>query len=182
MGIRGQSALVGLALVLVGGCQKANAPWQKISSPEGRFTALFRGTPSRQTESAPTPIGSLEFYHYSIETSDGAHSVAYCDFPASLVQNGNLSRMLDGAREGALSKVQGQLLKETKISLNGCRGREFLIKIKEDAFCRAQIFLARNRMYVVQFLGNRQRVDSKDAEKFFDAFDFDLGSRVATRK
>jgi hypothetical protein len=179
---RGQFALMGLVFLGVVGCQpRTNVPWQKFTSDEGRFTALFRGTPSKKTESAPTPVGSIEFYHYSIDTGDGAHSVAYCDFPATIVQKGDLGKMLDGARDGALGRVKGTLVKETKISLNGCRGREFLIKIKEDAFCRAQIFLARNRMYVVQFLGNRQLVDSKDADKFFDAFDFQMGARVAGR-
>ena len=178
MGTRSRSAIVGLVLIFVGGCgQKApiwqNATWQEFRSGEGRFTALFPGTPQPKTQTVFTAIGNVTAFMYMVDSSDGAVGVMYADYPPALVQQGDVTKMLDGARDGAIANVKGKLVEESRSSLQGAPGREYLIQIKESAFCRSRIYLVKNRLYIVQALGSKQQVQSREAERFLDSFEFE---------
>jgi hypothetical protein len=182
MGTRGCFAAVGLVVACVAGCQQQDdVSWREFSSAEGRFTAKFPGTPTEETHSVSTPIGDIAFHVFGKETRQGAFAVAYSDFPLSLVQNADVSRMLDGGRDGAVANVKGRLEKESKIKQNGAPGRELLIYIKDTVYCRCQVFLARNRLYQVHVLGTKEQVQSQEATKFFNLFDFYSEGRVASR-
>ena len=177
MGTRRRSALVGLVLLFVGGCGPKtsiwqNSSWQEFRSTEGRFTALFPGSPRSQNLSVPTAIGAVTANMVLLDSSDGAVGVMYADYPWTLIQQGNVDKMLDGARDGAVANVNGRLVEEKPISLLDAPGREYLIQIKETAFCRSRIYLVKNRLYIVQALGSKERVQSKEAEKFLNSFEF----------
>src|SRR5439155_3293297 len=130
------------------------------------------GSPRSQNLSVPTAIGAVTANMVVLDSSDGAVGVMYADYPWTLIQQGNVDKMLDGARDGAVANVNGRLVEEKPISLLDAPGREYLIQIKETAFCRSRIYLVKNRLYIVQALGSKKRVQSKEAEKFLNSFEF----------
>jgi hypothetical protein len=177
MGTRGRLLAVGLTAFLFSGCAKLFGPpqnysWENFTSKQGKFSVTFYGTPTESTLTVQTAVGPITATTFTVESSKGAQCVAYSDFPVSLVQQGNLARMFDGARDGAIANVGGSLVEETKISLLGARGREFLVKIKNDVFGRNRFYLVKNRLYHLQVMGDRKYVDSKTAEIFLDSFVF----------
>jgi hypothetical protein len=168
---------VAVIFILALGCAPkppfgGNAPWQEFTSAEGRLSVEFPGSPSTQTISAPTAIGAITAHCFTMEFSDGSFAVAYSDFPSELVQRADVNKMLDGARDGAVANVKGRLVEQSKTSLRNAPGREFLIQINDSAYCRTRIYLAGNRLYQIQVLGNKDQVRSGAADKFLGSFDF----------
>lgn len=167
--------LVLLALVFLSACggDKEEADWKTFESTEGKFSILFLKDPEEQTESVPTVIGTLETKFYMVETKDMAFSVNFVDYPAEIIQSGDVKMMLDGGVQGAVSNVDGTLLEQKDISLDGHPGREMRAEAKlegDDVIFKARIYLVENRLYMIQVVSLKSKASSADVDKFLDSF------------
>lgn len=161
-----------LALVLLSGCGETEEEWATFESEEGRFSILFPGEPKEQTESVSTAIGTIETEFFMVEQKDMAYSLNYADYPADIVAASDAGMMLNGARMGAVSNVNGELLDEKEITLDGYPGREIRIEIDEDdIIVRARFYLVENRLYVVQALSKKSKASSEEIDEFLDSFE-----------
>jgi hypothetical protein len=80
---------------------------------------------------------------------------------------------LMGQQLGALKSTKGRLLVEQEITLDGSRGREFIIAIDDTNVNRIRSYLAGKRMVSLQVLGkDKEAVHSTDATKFLDSLKF----------
>ncbi len=111
--------LLVLAILLIG-CQRST--WEEFSSSEGAFSILMPGAPTEHTNTVNTAVGPIDAYFFLLEQKDIAYMVGYSDYPDTVVQKTNPDAILEGARNGAVANVQGKLLKELIISLNGYPG------------------------------------------------------------
>lgn len=183
--------LLSLALLLTAaGCNKpssgeqssssadaaAAAPWKEFSSPEGRFSVLMRGNPKQEKSQIDKPEGKIETVSYLTSTPEGrAYSVAYSDYPEAWVKTKSPADLLDGARDGAVNRIRGELLSEQKINIQGAPARElFIIGMGEALTVRARLLTIDGRLYVLQALtvGPLHNVPDPDADRFFDSFRF----------
>ncbi len=161
-------------LLGLGGCDEA-VEWQSFESEDGRFSVSFPGTPEEQVESVTTAIGTIETQFFVVTQKDMAYSVNLADYPPEVIAAEDIQQMLDGARDGAVSNVNGELLEEKELVLNGHPGREFKVKVEdEDIVVRARIYLVNERLYVVQALSTERLASSEDIEKFLDSFQLEL--------
>ena len=117
--------LILVATILVG-CQLTSS--KTYTSDEGGFSVSFPGSPAQDAQNVNTPVGAIVMHTFLIEKSDYAYMVAYSDYPESLVSQTPADAILSGARDGAVANVQGRLVSETFISLQGYLGREMLIE------------------------------------------------------
>jgi hypothetical protein len=157
-----------LALVLLGGCGGTKG-WATFESEDGRFSILFPGKPEEQTESVSTVIGTIETEFFMVEQRDMAYSLNYADYPAEVVTASDVGMMLDGARMGAVANVNGELLDEKEITLDGYPGREIKVEVEEDdIIVRACFYLAENRLYAIQAISKKSKASSEDIDKFLD--------------
>jgi hypothetical protein len=155
-----------LALI---GCQQAT--WEKFSSSEGAFSVLMPGTPTQQVRTAKTSSGSIDAHMFLVEHRDVAYIVAYSDYPNPMIQERTPKLILDGARDGAVANLQGKLVGESIISLDGHQGRELQIESPDGKVTvTARIFLVDRRLYQVMVLTPQGKDSSEDVRKFFDSF------------
>ena len=96
--------------------------------------------------------------------------VAYCDYPQHVVDAGFPEKMLDGARDGAVRNVHGELLSETVFDFNGYEGRELHVKVNPKAAMRMRMTLVDRRLYQWQVICAPGNVWSKKAGEFFEGF------------
>ncbi len=159
-----------LALLLLSGCDEAEKEWATFEPDDGAFSILFPGKPEEQTESVSTAIGDIETQFFIAEQKDRAYSVNYADYPREIIIVSDAEAMLDGAGMGAVSNVDGELLDEKEITLDGYPGREIEIEVKEDdIIVRARFYLVENRLYVVQAV-SKSKASAPDIDKFLDSF------------
>jgi len=147
--------------------------WQPFTSRNGHFTIMMPGTPASSVESVNTAIGVVDLHSFTLETNEFAYFVAYGDFPPAFVQNADTEAMLDGARDGAVADVNGTLVSERRISVQGFPGRELWIEATvsgQKGLAQARMILVGNRFYQVLVAGPKEGFVESEAERFLNTF------------
>ena len=151
--------------------------WKKYKYEDLECIAYFPAEPVRTVQKIDTALGELDMYMVATESKAVNDNSYYAFIRSEYPKEGftNLSKdkidsILDGAVEGAVTNVQGTLIKDENITLNGFPGRSIIIKI-EGADLYMQNFLVENTMYVIQVIAEEGKLNIKSIENFFDAFD-----------
>lgn len=127
---------------------------QNFSSPDGRFSILFAGTPKQESETlylggknkdTATSVDISILNEFSVETDGGnvAYMVMYNDYLGNYA-DGDPQSILASTRDGA---VKGKtLLTDNVVSLNGVPGRAFTAKDENWNYTVRQ-YLKGKRLY-----------------------------------
>lgn len=164
--------LAGLALALVGiAAQPAALEFTAFASTTGRYKTIFPGAVKTETTELKTPAGprTLTFDSVALE-GDVRFMVTYVDPPEDVTKQPpgpRLDKVRDAAK-GADGKVV--LDKEVAVGAEKHPGRDVLIE-KPQYAVRNRIVIAGPRLYQVLLQGPKQFVTSRDADRFFDAFE-----------
>jgi hypothetical protein len=165
-------AIVSLAIYLIRGGDKLKK-FEPYHSVQGRFSILFPGEPRRDLRILNTAYGSLNLITLRAGSKNTGFAAAYCDYPREMVQDADVGEMLDGARDGAVSNVNGELVYETVINFHGRPGRELEIEMPGQATIRARIILIDNRLYQIMGISKSVRILDRKCPEFFDSFTVD---------
>lgn len=159
-----------LALIAVlSSCQQSE--WIVVSPGDGASSISMPGTPSEETQSVQTPAGDIDVHTFVFEQKEVAYSIIYSDFPDALIAARDTEKMLDGARDGAISSVKGTLKAETKITLEEFPGREVKIEAPDGKHTViSRVYLVGNRLYQVAVAMPKEDPSSDDVAKFFSSF------------
>ncbi len=142
-------------------------------SDEGRFSILLPDEPEREIQKVDAPIGTLEFIIYQAGSERMGCVVGYVDYPQKMFENVDIKKMLDGARNGVVEKVNGKLKYEKVLDFHGNTAREFEIKVPEKATIKARVILIGNRLYHLMAVSASKKVLDKNCPKYFDSFKVD---------
>ncbi|WP_299096752.1 hypothetical protein [uncultured Winogradskyella sp.] len=151
--------------------------WKKYKSEELAFVTEFPGTPEESVQKVQTAVGELDMNmvgYTSVETGDNAYySVISSDYPEekfSDISDEKIKSILDGAVNGAVKNTNGTLEFDENITLNGYPGRKIMIKSSGmELYMNA--YLVGNVMYITQVIALEGKVNTKNLNKFMDAFD-----------
>ncbi len=144
---------------------------KQFNSVEGRFSVMFPGDPKTTTQTVPTAVGDITLTMYTASTSDGAYFVGYADYPADAVASSDPQNMLDGARDGALKNVNGTLISEEKITLDGNPGRSLQFKSSDGKnVAYGHIYLIDNRLYQILVVSAPGKLTQDQIDAFLNSF------------
>jgi hypothetical protein len=149
--------------------------WITFSSDEGGFSLLLPQQPQEQRQPVQTDVGTVEAIMYLVEAGNTAFGAGFSDFPASTAA-ADPDAVLAGARDGAANNVNGTVVDEQPIELNGFPGLEIAVEIPAassvpgGALYRAQLFLVNNRLYQVIYVAPKADEDPADYQKLFTSF------------
>jgi hypothetical protein len=150
-------------------CQQAT--WTELKPGDGAIVVSMPGDPKAQVQRVATQAGDIEVHSFVLEKKDIAYSVTYNDFPAALLSDGNSDRMLNGARDGAVSSVKGKLLTDTGIALQEFPGREINIEAPDGKHTVvSRIYLVKSRLYQISVAVPNEDLQREDVAKFLDSF------------
>ena len=154
---------LGGAAMLVLACGDVGAPdpadpahWETIDSGSGRFSVAMPRPPTASVEALETAAGTVELHALRSDTDTEAYSISYVDFPAAPRVEIDSGTLLEGAREGLVTSVAGELLREVRIELDGHAGLEVEYAVGDagrdtgrDAglFGRGRLLLVEGRLY-----------------------------------
>lgn len=147
--------------------------WQQIGSQDGRFAIMMPDFPEYGVEDLLTSVGALQLHIFSVSADDSVFMAAYNDYPEFVVSSSDVGKMLDGARDGAVSNVSGKLLSERQIRLQGYPGRELWIEADvegQKGLARARIYIVGRRLYQVLVAGPENQFPESDAERCLNSF------------
>lgn len=161
-----------------------NNDWLTYTSAEGRYSVSLPAKPTLSTQDATTADG-LKFVQYLamvVGTDDVAFLVCHFDgLPGTVFS-------ADAARDGMVKRINGTLISESAISLQGFPGRELKVlttpatpppaegaKPAEpvDYIVRARFYEADKRIYILQIIFPKS-LDNEEtaakASKYFESF------------
>jgi hypothetical protein len=162
--------LVLTVAALVNGFQ-SSAEWVRYDSAQGRYSVLLPQQPKLASQEGTAPSGAkMTQYRATVADSNSMYSVAYFDLLPDTAYS------LDKGRDGMVNAVQGTLLSEEVISLEGHPGRELKVLAKNSDYellIRARLYEIGGRVYILQHAFLKSSDSPTVAEKtakYFDSF------------
>jgi hypothetical protein len=125
---------------------------QAFTSAAGGFSVMAPGPVEEKIQSLDIPLaGKIDMHAFNGHKGNISYVVAYADYPVEIVSQRDPEKVLDGSRDGMVGNINGKLLTEFKISIDGYPGREIVVDTKigdgQDATIKARLYLVGNRLY-----------------------------------
>ena len=164
------STVLVITLLVAGSAFAFQQPeWAKVDSTEGRFSVVMPTTPQTSSSDVDTRLGKLKLYTLSSSSKVGEFMLSYADYPNE-ANPADKDKVLDGVIDGVLKGLQGELISQNKITLNGNPGREMrarrTIEGAEMIFSWKVVLVGR-RLYQMGVGTSKGDAESPDIQKFF---------------
>ncbi|MEH2079560.1 MAG: hypothetical protein V7K89_05955 [Nostoc sp.] len=140
--------------------QPVQPQWKLYTAPDGRFTILMPGSPSRNTEYQKTYMGeiTLEIFVAQPPKQQVAYIVAYNDFPYSYGQMADPEAVLNNARDMALKTTKSNLISQQNIrSSNNHSGKEIEYINSGGKITINRMYVAEGRLYQVMAITTKKQ-------------------------
>jgi hypothetical protein len=159
--------LILISATLAYGIQ-AEIEWIKFTSPEGRFSLLLPHEPKLEVVSDPTDA-KLTHNRFSEFEQGYAFVIEYFDN----VSITDPDKYLDGASKGIVGAINGTLIRESEISLEGYPGRELELSLTSSngtiVSGRTRIYAVGSSFYSMSYVW-RKDMDATPASKIGDKY------------
>jgi hypothetical protein len=146
--------------------------WQTFRSPDGKFSVNLPGKPIvEEDEQIPVAGGNAATTHaVSTQPNDHvAYNCTYVEYPSLITQSPD--EVLTEASNGGLKNVQGTLISEKQITVDGHPARDVQARAGENSTYDTRLILVGNRLYMLMVVDTgKPRRDGKNIQKFFDSF------------
>jgi len=146
-----------------------------FSSERGRFSVIVPAAMRGTVKSIETPLaGKVDLHLFLAQQGDTYYIVAYCDYPQEYIQKVDYDKLLDGARNGAVTDANGRIINETRIKMEGNPGREIVIEGTAENGQRmtwkARLILVRNRLYQIMAAAPKGRENIVEMNDYLKSF------------
>lgn len=140
--------------------QPVQPAWKLFTAPDGRFSILMPGMPTRETQTQKTHMGeiNLELFIAQPPKQEVAYIVTYNEFPYSYGQLANPQTVLNNARDLALKTTKSNLIRQRDIrSTNGHPGKEIEYVNSGGKFTKSRMYFAQGRLYQVMAITTKKQ-------------------------
>jgi len=150
--------------------------WEKYKAEDLDLVAYFPDEPTRSVQKVNTAVGELDMHMimYTSETNDNmVYSVIRSDYPKAQFVNSDQNhktKVLDGAVDGAVKNVQGEIVFHNKVTFNGYPGRNVKIAI-DGAYLYINAYLIENSMYITQVICVNTKDKNSSINRFLNSFE-----------
>jgi len=145
-----QKAAVALLACLVAGFVLdvgAQNGWTKFSPEGGNFSILMPGNPKVEVENKIGPFGPYTSNLFSETKSGTFYLIGWTDYPTNVTLD--VQGEINATRDNFIKSVNGRLIAEKEISLDGHPGLEFTAEMNSKFFVTSRIYVVGNRPYQI---------------------------------
>jgi hypothetical protein len=151
---------------------QAFSTWVAFRSPEGRYNVNFPAYPRLFAQEATAKTGE-KFPQYIASSTDADTQAAY--FAAYFDMTPTQTYTLTDGRDGMAKAVNGTVVGETKITLDGYDGLDVTLALTSggaDFYGRARFYQIDRRIYIVQAVIPKTAMTASvdKVAKFFESF------------
>lgn len=156
------AAMAILALLTLTACNRAPVyEWHQIEGPDGTFSITLPGAAVKQDTPAKSD-GPFVKHSFRVKPSENeSYACVWWEHPTPGLTP---EQSLDNLRDSGLSGLQGELLEEKRLTIQGHPARDIRAIVPGHAYDN-RIVVVGNRVYSL-FVVSRKR-DSKNVDKFF---------------
>lgn len=150
--------------------QKDFTGLKEFKSPDNSFIVMLPKDVKEEKQSINTQLGPIELVSYYAKAKHQEFTIAYSDYPDSFITARDPNVLLDGSRDGAVKNIQGTLLSETIIDMNGHPGRELRIEGPQKIIMKSRIYLVGKRLYQIMTISKPDHSFDKKIEEVLSSF------------
>jgi len=166
--------LASVAAVLIAGFVaevRAQNGWTKFSPEGGNFSVLMPGSPKVEAENKVGPFGPYTSYLFSETKAGTFYMIGWTDYSPNVALN--VQGEITTTRDNFIKSVNGTLIAEKEISLDGHPGLEFTAQMGSKFYVISRIYVVGNRPYQILAV-TRKYQDQTNANRFIWSFRFDV--------
>lgn len=142
--------------------------WQEFRSAKGSFVVQLPGEPKVETN-PPDATGRTES-RFLVDLGDTAYIVAFDDYAPGHLTNANPTSVLDTAQDALLKALKGTLRQHRPTTISGFPGREIVFDTPDHNTGKVRVYVVRNRLYQVWYLGPTGQETRPDVDRFLNSF------------
>jgi hypothetical protein len=150
---------------------QGDTEWVKFNSPKGLFSLMSPHEAKLETDADSAAEKST---HQRFNDFEDGYGFVIEYFESAPI--GDTEKYLDGTSEGIRKAVNGTLLEEKKISLDGHSGRELLLSFTLEngtvIFSRTRVYVVDTNLFSISYVWRKDidpAVASKIGERFFSS-------------
>lgn len=141
--------------------------WEERTYEPGAFAVQMAGRPNLRKLREPLSFGEVEFQYLMFERADVQYAIAYGDVPAAVQADSAIA----ARRDAILQKVEGTILSEAAVEMDGHPARQTQIQAADESLLRLQSLQVGQRLYSLMAVGASYAFDdTSDIERFFSSF------------
>jgi len=146
--------------------QPLPAGWRWVTAEDGKFRAAFPSQPSVEHSTEDTEAGKAQTVTYSVTSeADGSFlAVAVTKFPDGTMAQALPSQVLEGARDGALANVNGKIVTDKSVMVDGPKGgkrfypgRDYEATGAQGTRISTRVILVEDRLYQIIFVRTAEK-------------------------
>jgi len=146
--------------------------WVTFGSPDGRFSIQFPKTPTSDVRDVDAGSERVTRHEYTATSSAITYMASFADY--SRVPDANEQQIVfDRLRDSVAGKLEAKVFSETKISINGNPGREFLMSKTPEGSAEIiyhwRAYIVGSRLYQVAASYYKRDSRSPELSKYFDS-------------
>ena len=152
-------------------CAHAQKGWTRYSPEGGNFSVLMPGNPKVEVENKIGPFGAYTSNLFSETKAGTFYLIGWTDYPTNVTLD--VQGEINATRDNFIKSVNGRLIAEKEISLDGHPGLEFTAEMNSKFFVTSRIYVVGNRPY--QILAVTPKYSGQtDANRFLWSFRLDV--------
>ena len=132
------------------------------------------GNPKVEVENKVASFGPYTSYLFSETRAGTLYLIGWTDYPPNITLN--VQGEITATRDNFLKSVNGTLIAEKEISLDGHPGLEFTVDMGSKLFATSRIYIVGNRPYQLLVVTKRYENQTK-ANNFIWSFALDVSSK-----
>ncbi len=146
---------------------RGDLEWEERLHEPGAFAVQTAGRPNLRNLREPLSFGEVEFQYLMFERADVQYAVAYGDVPGAIQADSAIA----ARRDAILQKVQGTILSEVAVEMDGYPAWQTQIQAADQSLLRMQSLQVDQRLYSLMVVGAPYAFDDPaDIERFFASF------------
>ncbi|HKB97519.1 MAG TPA: hypothetical protein VKD23_01905 [Terriglobales bacterium] len=145
--------------------------WRTYTAPDGSFSVQFPDKPSVVPTQVPFGSGGTTTIDFitANPTTHTAYSCFYFDQESIVGKSPN--EVLGAARDGSLRKVQGTLLTEKRIEVEGYPALDTQASARGNSLFDSRIIVAGKRIYMITAIATaKEDREAKTVKRVMDSF------------
>jgi hypothetical protein len=123
--------------------------WHAYTAPDGSFSIELPGKIDVEPVQAPSGDGHVSNLNMLTANprSTTAYSCTYVEDPG--IGKKTALQVLESARDGSLAKIQGTVVSQSNIEVQGHPGLEWHARARADSLVDSRIIVVGNRLYMI---------------------------------
>ena len=148
--------------------------WKEVGNET--FTAVLPGDPKVQDDAVETAAGKMKTRTWASQKANAYYAISMVSYPPDLVHKSIPSKMLEGARDGALANIQATLEKDYGVFIDSgipkkkWPGRELFANAPQGMRYAARLYLVDAELYQIIVVRKASEGSDDDFKKIVESF------------